>query len=1014
MKFGKHIQKQQLEISEYADGFVDYKALKKLIKRLIASPSLAPQSAGSLRPLGPQTDARNALQANKDTFFFHVERELDKVNNFYAQKEAELRNRLSSLLEMKRVLQQHPQSLSQLSSQYAALDEGLRHVIAGLDKLWQFVEVNGTAFTKIIKKWDKASKSRVKQLDLSRAYEARTSFRRGVIEDLSNQATQALFEFHDWVEGNKKPHAPVENGLEIAVGPADLNQELEDRIIQAIETSNTQEMENCLSRMSQIEDARARISRAFLSTVEKAPETALQTLINTRLVNLHQGDEMNRRNCLHKAAICGRREVLKLGLEGNVDAHTADVFGRVPLHYACMHGHVGLAEELIDAAPDTINAPDHDNFTPLIHAIRHSRLACVQVLLACGAHISPLGPSKHIPLNLACQYSSLEVVELLLQRDAELLPDGQGLYPQHLVARFGKVPEMLLLLRKYGADLDQADKLDQWTPLFHAASEGHVSCVQTLLNCQVNVDIVDEKGLSAMYYAAWEGHWECMKLLESVGHGVGLVGRSPRISLATSLTAPDALNQPGDAGGIPDFALPPPILPSRSLGHMYLDTKTLVIISFEQLGEEAVRFYNESKYPGVARLNIASDSYQFIPRSIRLPVEDDGSISFQVDSLDTFAIDFSVYTSSGSRKIARGVASSRVFTLNGQSSGRCTLELQDPQLRTAAGLTFDFLVIKPFRGDRLDLRYFPTYWREMSDLGPQSRGFIAKTSVQGQYLRLYVQLTGDGIPVLLPEWTVGTTLPGTGSRPVNVAPGVNTLSYEQIVAILGGQHSLLEALQARNLPMLPYVQPDDIAQTHAPLNRCGISLRDALALLPTDVKVELHILRPNKSEVEQLRLGSVPDMNDYVDAILSVVFAHARELRGKGFLDYDSTATRFVFSSTDQQICAAINWKQPNYPVFLCNSQDPSLLADGETMLSIRDAVRIARDNNLVGLMCSARLLDRVPALVHSIKSAGLLLVSDASRIEGDTEGGRMDGRIPKDVDGHEENGMLDFRRVSL
>lgn len=31
-KFGKHIQKKQLEIPEYAASFVDYKALKKVLR----------------------------------------------------------------------------------------------------------------------------------------------------------------------------------------------------------------------------------------------------------------------------------------------------------------------------------------------------------------------------------------------------------------------------------------------------------------------------------------------------------------------------------------------------------------------------------------------------------------------------------------------------------------------------------------------------------------------------------------------------------------------------------------------------------------------------------------------------------------------------------------------------------------------------------------------------------------------------------------------------------------------
>jgi hypothetical protein len=70
MKFGKHIQKRQLEIPEYAASFVDYKALKKLIKKLSSTPvipALGDSSHGH-ETLDPQT----SLQANKATFFFRV------------------------------------------------------------------------------------------------------------------------------------------------------------------------------------------------------------------------------------------------------------------------------------------------------------------------------------------------------------------------------------------------------------------------------------------------------------------------------------------------------------------------------------------------------------------------------------------------------------------------------------------------------------------------------------------------------------------------------------------------------------------------------------------------------------------------------------------------------------------------------------------------------------------------------------------------------------------------------
>ena len=47
--------------------------------------------------------------------------------------------------------------------------------------------------------------------------------------------------------------------------------------------------------------------------------------------------------------------------------------------------------------------------------------------------------------------------------------------------------------------------------------------------------------------------------------------------------------------------------------------------------------------------------------------------------------------------------------------------------------------------------------------------------------------------------------------------------------------------------------------------------------------------------------------------------------------------------------------------------------------MSIKESVRIAQSNNFMGLICSSRLLDLVPALISSVKEAGLVLISDYS-----------------------------------
>ncbi len=88
-KFGKHLQKRQLDIPEYAASFVNYKALKKvpisiptqgwtnvslmhrqLIKQLSATPTLPAQNAS--HPPLDVLDPRVSLQANKATFFFRL------------------------------------------------------------------------------------------------------------------------------------------------------------------------------------------------------------------------------------------------------------------------------------------------------------------------------------------------------------------------------------------------------------------------------------------------------------------------------------------------------------------------------------------------------------------------------------------------------------------------------------------------------------------------------------------------------------------------------------------------------------------------------------------------------------------------------------------------------------------------------------------------------------------------------------------------------------------------------
>ena len=713
---------------------------------------------------------------------------------------------------------------------------------------------------------------------------------------MSDQATTGLLELQAWAEGEKISYTPAVE-LENKTQPADQDEEVENQVIQAINAGNASLVREWSMRIASSGEAQERISRVFLSTVTGAAPSARDVLYQTNLVDFNYADSINERNCIHEAAVCGKVEVLQAALSKGANIRAPDVYGRLPLHYACMHGRVDMIKILVQAAEDTVDAKDLDNFTPLIHGIVHSQAGSVQEMLQYGAVVNPSGSADHIPLNLACQYGSVPIVEQILRFKPQILPDAEGLFPQHLVARFGRDNQILQMLRGYGVDMDQPDKLYQWTPIFHAASEGHLQCLQQLLEFKVNPSAVDEKDLSAMYYAAWEGKLDCMQLLVQANDGVAPAGRDPMdVQQPPQLSAsmPAMSNHDFE---IPEITLPPPIIPLRRYGHSFLDTtKTFIMLSFDESEGDAIEFYYDSKYPA-ARLTISSKSSDLIPRNLPLPIQDDlKNISFQIENLAMFSIDFDIYPTFGSKVIARAAASSRVFAGTASSSGKWHLELFDPRLRAIGRIGFRYQVITPFRGVPLEVTHFATYWKATSQADKNHpSNLITGSSLSGDFLRLFVQVTRDGVPVLYSDWSLPSSRNDLVSR-------LTWNEFEAAGLAAGRGRGVVQGLVGSG------IDRDNLASAQRQIARSYASLADTLALLPPDLHVEIHVCYPTRAEEEALHLAPTQNINVVADGILTVVFSHARHLRET----QDSPLRNFVFTSYNPDVCTALNWKQPN------------------------------------------------------------------------------------------------------
>ena len=349
-----------------------------------------------------------------------------------------------------------------------------------------------------------------------------------------------------------------------------------------------------------------------------------------------------------------------------------------------------------------------------------------------------------------------------------------------------------------------------------------------------------------------------------------------------------------DVEVIPDLTLPPPIIPTRRYGHNFLDSTITVVITLEDTMRHAVTFYDESKYPA-ARLTISPRSSELLPRNLLLPIQGENrSVSFEVDNLATFAVDFDVYPTFGKRVIAKGSVPPEVFLGKESSSGYHYLSLLDPRLRSVGQIFFRFQVIKPFQGKPLEITSFPTYWKATSQFDTRPSAFVTGSSLSGQFLRLYVQMSRDGIPVLYPEWTV--------SAADLKVPVIGLLAKDLLnlgSRLLGHEH--FEKLQTS-------LTTGNVSEAFVRLQDGFIELRTALDQLPSNVHIDLHVLYPDPVEEEQLRLGPTMNINDFVDRLLLTVFTHVREHRQHT----GSVSRSIVFSCYNKDVCISLNWKQPN------------------------------------------------------------------------------------------------------
>ncbi|KAJ1831772.1 phosphate system positive regulatory protein pho81, partial [Coemansia sp. RSA 2703] len=299
---------------------------------------------------------------------------------------------------------------------------------------------------------------------------------------------------------------------------------------------------------------------------------------------------------------------------------------------------------------------------------------------------------------------------------------------------------------------------------------------------------------------------------------------------------------------------------------------------------------------------------------------------------------------------------------------------------------------------------------------------VVSSSLAAEHICIQVQVCRDGVPVVSPRVCIDIgSLSG-------VKLSICSLTHAEFQQIMRSS-SIKQSPRRRDIDAQAPQKPDAASGTAAEWYRfvqdSGFTLKEVLELLPPQMGVSIQVLYNSRawSGLGHIGGGSSiagtnsgrQDVNDYVDAILKTVYddslknacssnssttstgGSVLERVTSNMIRKDTGQRNTIFCSYSPQVCIALNWKQPNYAVFLLTSGcEPSAeletaaratdsdvhSADAPSFnppshhLSLKEAVRFACNNNLLGIICNSSLLTRVPELIRSIKNNGLFLMS--------------------------------------
>ncbi|KKP06874.1 hypothetical protein THAR02_01071 [Trichoderma harzianum] len=258
---------------------------------------------------------------------------------------------------------------------------------------------------------------------------------------------------------------------------------------------------------------------------------------------------------LHLAVHFELDEAINIMIKSGCDVNGRKGLEMTPLLMAIDHGHIGIAEMLLDNGAHMGSVPDQsliylafamqpENYSErlvqrliakgisdgedfslyVLPAAEFGHEAIVKFLLDKGANTNATDDLKERPLHMAIINGHEEIVKLLLKKGADIeVANITGHTPLHSAVRNFNEATVKLLLDE-GANIEAADAIGV-RPLHLAVENPNEAAVKLLLDEGANIEAEDDMGVRPLHLAVENSNEAAVKSLIDRGANIIVVGK---------------------------------------------------------------------------------------------------------------------------------------------------------------------------------------------------------------------------------------------------------------------------------------------------------------------------------------------------------------------------------------------------------------------------------------------------------------------------------------------------------